>query len=133
MTVLILDDEARQQIQEIKLYAENNFFTLEQLRKIIEAKESIGNDPRFSCIIETGFRVVFTIEQHPGGWMKHFSASVNNQGRYPNEEAVGMLMTEFGFTRNLRDCHVFLEKSEEAVNVLEPVDTGELINGDSSS
>ena len=55
-----------------------------------------GENENYVITIPLNFRVVFTIEQYPGGWFKHLSVSVPVKNKGPHPQAVEMIMAEFG-------------------------------------
>jgi hypothetical protein len=78
-----------------------------------------GDYPNHSMKISQGYRVVFSIEEQPVGWCKHLSVSVDAVGRLPCQEAVELIMKEFGMGNDIHDClNIWIEKESQAVNVL---------------
>jgi hypothetical protein len=97
-------------------YAYEHQISLSDMYKIRNGlKNPVGLDKNYNCIIDDGFRVVFSIEQHPNQLMKHISISENNAHLKPDD--VKIILNEFGFQNSLEDCVVYLESN--AVNILE--------------
>lgn len=73
--VLVLDETAKERIKEIKQYAENNPYSMDDLLDIKNgAQEPPGNNAFFSCYIPQGFSVVYTMELYKE------KQSLNNSG-----------------------------------------------------
>lgn len=123
MTPLLIDETVKARIQEVRAYAEKNKLNRAMMERIVAGEEPfVGEDPGFECSIPFGFRVVFSIEEHPCGWCHHFSMSVETPGRVPNINAVRLLMMEFGISRPLEECLVEMENCiPPAVNVIAPI------------
>ncbi|MDD5556686.1 MAG: hypothetical protein PHN82_05475 [bacterium] len=123
MRALILDDGIRGEIRRVADHARRHPLPLRMLRDIMAGRRrAVGYDPRFVCEIPMGFRVVFSIEEHPGGWMRHISISVGG-GNLPHPAAVRQIAGEFGFTGDLGDCERWVEETEDAraVNLVQPL------------
>lgn len=126
---LVIDNEVRKEIERVRKHAEKNVYTLDDLLDMKNGQLGPpGNDPNFTCHIPMGFKVVFSIEHQPGGKMRHMSMS-SGPGRLPSQQAVEMVMHEFGFKApTILDLYnVSIEeeipgKTYAAVNVLELVD-----------
>jgi hypothetical protein len=70
------------------------------------------------------FDVTFSIENHPGGMMRHMSMSIVREGRVPSPEAVWMVAEELGFSGGLESSQVWFEDltdGSKAVNVVQPI------------
>ncbi len=121
---LVIDEAARERIAAVREFAEDNFIDEQQMRRLMETGEAIGDLDGYSVNLDFGFRVVYTIERHPGGWMKHLSMSLNVPNRGPSPPAVDMVLEEFGFqgrvTDKSHDMVVYLEQ-DTIVNVIEPL------------
>lgn len=121
MSVLIIDEEAKARIREVKEYAERNHFSIDDLLDIKNGtQEPPADNAFFSCCIMVGYRVVYTIMNQPAvGLVRHMSISRNEQ--LPPVEAVKMLMEEFGFEITLEECYSYIEDTPtgKAINVIE--------------
>jgi hypothetical protein len=117
---LIIDDEARDKIKTVVAYAEANRHTIERMKRLASGDATpAGKNESNVLKLDHGYKVVFSIEEQAMGWCRHLSVSVNTPGRYPNEQAVLMIMSEFGMGNRFEDClKVWLEEEAEAVNVL---------------
>lgn len=129
MRCLVIDEAAKERINQTKKYAEANFLSLGQILEMIEGpkKFCVGDNPNFTCELFDGFRIVYSIMEYPNkhtkeseGYHRHISISVSGSG-LPNVEAVKMIMKEFGFKNEFEKCVVFLE-NDKAVNVVEKID-----------
>ncbi len=122
MSVLIIDEEAKARIKEVKEYAERNHYSIDDLLDIKNGvQEPPGDNGFYSCHLMEGYRVVYTIEDQPSvGLVRHMSISLNEQ--LPSVPSVQLIMEEFGFENQLQDCYLFLEDTPtgKAINVLEP-------------
>lgn len=132
MTPLLVDDEVKAAIKQVVDYAEQHRIDIIELKRLIEEKTFVGDDPLRSLIIPYGFRCVFSIEEQSFGWTRHLSVSVVNvdgerysqkKGRFPNERAVRMIMDEFGMTKPFESCHIYLDEAKVngSINIIEPM------------
>lgn len=124
MRVLVLDEKAKEAIRRVIAYADNHRFTTHDLMKIMEGMAPpAGDDSGYACVLEDGFRIVFSYEQQPDpiGWARHISISVAATDRLPHPAAVTMIIKEFGFSGNLDNCQTWVEDlgDVKAINVLE--------------
>lgn len=121
---LVIDNVAKKAIYDVCEHAYANRFSKEDMERLIEGKISIGDDPKFACELKFGYRCVFSLEEQPIGECRHLSISVDSKDKYPNIEAVKVLLKEFGFKYPLEDknhCHVYLEEEIRAVNIISPI------------
>lgn len=84
----------------------------------------VGDNPDFVVKLPFGYRVVFSIEDQPGGMVRHLSMSVDTPWKVPNPLAVEMVMQEIGFESPLSDCIKRFEDTSPAhtaVNVWEKI------------
>lgn len=98
MRPLVIDDAVRADIKRVVAYAEAHRVPLPEMRLHADGKlPPPGDDNRFVCVLPRGFRCVYTVEYHPSGLYRHLSVSVPDPGRAPNETAVILIASEFGF------------------------------------
>lgn len=122
---LVIADAERAAIRRLTDHAERNIVTSARiLRTIAGSERPVGDDPNFVCVIPVGYRCVYSIEEQPKfGTCWHLSISVLGEGAAPNEAAVEMLASEFGFRGKIKDMdHVWTEpvtKAKVAVNLLQ--------------
>lgn len=125
MRILLIDDAIRARIAAIIEYAEANVIPIDEQLDVKNGElPPAGDNKAYRCIIPDGFRVIYTIEEHPQGKVRHLSMSVNVEGNCPSPEAVSMIMKEFGFKTRLAVAKVYLEDigpNHKAVNVLEMI------------
>lgn len=101
MRVAVLDEAALAEIAALCLHADTHRLPLEEQTRVSRgARPPVGDDPDFSLTISGIYRCVFSIEEHPGGWMRHLSISIidpNRERPMPSPEAVQAIAQEFGF------------------------------------
>jgi hypothetical protein len=119
MRALVIDNDAKARIASLKAHAERNIISLAEMKKLIETGNVIGDDDANSIDLFHGFRVVYSLEEHPMGLCHHISISVDTPGKLPNEFAVQAIMDEFGFPLKLRQCHAGIDGP--AIGVICPV------------
>jgi hypothetical protein len=130
MRLLIIDKDAIEAIQKVVSYAEAHKSSIDQLKEAMAGERlPAGDDPGHVCFFNNGIRVVYSIEDQPMGMCRHLSVSVEASGtyKYPSEEAVTMIMTEFGFKYPLKDSKIWIEEdvltpgglNVTAINVLQ--------------
>jgi hypothetical protein len=114
MIPLILDGTKLKSIRE---FAEANPFSLSDLYLIMEGKvPCAGEREGHVCYLDFGFKVVFSIEEHPHKdtgtvWLRHMSVSLKESTgtRVPSIQAIELLCNALGF-EPLEKCMVRLEK-----------------------
>jgi len=106
-------------------YAEENRTTLQMLMYIQSGgMPPPGDYAARSAKMPVGYRVVYTIEEHPqeGGktkWFKHLSISCDN--KMPSTHAGQAIMRAFGYGP-IEDCIVYKEDGGgiiESINIIE--------------
>lgn len=97
MTPLVIDDTVKATIAKLVKFADERRMSFKEVYRRTQRNDPPGNDPNYCCFIPMGFKVVFTIEEQPAGWARHFSISSQNHQRTPNPEGVNMLLPLFGF------------------------------------
>lgn len=118
---LVIDEDAKEKISGLKKYAFDHKFDKVILKKISIGKSPpCGDDPNFTIKLFEGFRIAFSIEEHPCGWMRHISISVDAKNKCPSIASVKVLIKLFDFKNNIRESFTYLENNE-AVNVLEKI------------
>lgn len=127
--VLFIDDEVRKEISEVLSYALEHPVLLPMLRENFTA----GDDAFYACYLKPYYRCVFSYEQQPIGWCRHFSMSVESRDKLPPVPVVDAVMPEFGFKGTVMEAtlkdllKVWLEPEESpyAVNILSPLRSDE--------
>ncbi len=107
-------------IIDLLVNAENNKIGISEMLLIMKGiSPPKGDLPEFSINLEEGFRVVLTIEQHPGGWMRHVSVSTNKQA--PTDEEIWKIIDRLGFSREEK-FHSYIECGPgiESKNIIQP-------------
>jgi hypothetical protein len=108
LELILQQEEVRNNINKLVNHAEANVLTyeymLEQSQKVKLGIpiDSIGSDPNHNIVLPLGFRVVFSIEEHPVGKCRHLSMSKNDNENITPEESL-LIMEYFGFKSNLID------------------------------
>lgn len=122
MRALIIDDEARIEINKVIAYAQDHKIDFPSMEKMMSGEaDPVGDNAFYACYLNEGYRVVFSFEEQPCGWCRHLSVSVDTMHKLPNVPAVELIMKEFGFTGGVHDCiNVWIE-NERAINVLQQV------------
>lgn len=135
MNPVMIDNTVRTAIKELVGKAFANPVSLESIKARIAAGENVTNPEArsaetdafhddLSLIIPSGYKVVFTVEEQPGGLSRHLSMSSPTPGRAPIPAAVQMVMDEFGFETPLQECFIYPETFQQnwvAINVIERI------------
>lgn len=125
---LIIDKAAKDRIQNVKRYAHENFLDERIMQNIVSEGWAPGDIDGYSCNLDIGFRVVYTVEKHPLGWCRHMSMSLAATDRVPSIHAVDMVLEELSFKGRLAkkdQCLRVYMEDNGAVNVIEAVDMDE--------
>jgi hypothetical protein len=130
MRALIVDDVVRAAIRRVVDHAENFPFVVGVVKLIAAGHLASPTfvDPGLRLTIPVGWRVCFTIEQHPPYvWCRHISVSVaGDEMAGANMLGVQAIMTEFGMNGAIEDCAVYVEHGDHpAINVVDRI-RGEL-------
>lgn len=97
MRPVVLDDAVKARIKEVIAYAREHRTTLDQMKAIMaDPKLCVGDRTEYEVMIQFGVRVVYSIEQHPGGWFHHVSISVNRPGKYIHPIVADEILALFG-------------------------------------
>jgi hypothetical protein len=129
MRVLIINDEIKKKIKNVISYAKCFPFEIKDMKKLSSGQIGPpGDNQNYSVELFSGYRVVFSFEEHPSGWYKHLSVSVDTEGKLPSIPSVEVILQEFGFGGNLTIMdmdNVWIEKGY-AVNIVKKLEPGEL-------
>jgi hypothetical protein len=124
---LVIDRIARENIERVIKYAFDHKIKIEVMRKMVTGEVvAPGYSPNYTCEIFNGYRVVLSIEEHPMGWCRHISISVDG-GLLPSIEAAKLIIKEFGFESPLENCVTRIEEipddieRPQAIEVIEPI------------
>lgn len=118
MRPLIITEETQQKIFDLIEFAEESKIPLSEMKKIAAGiLPPVGDFKTHSIEIPFNYRIVFSIEEHPGGWFKHLSISVPGRGNYPSVPSVEIIASQFDMP-DLKQCYVYAEEGVEAINVL---------------
>jgi hypothetical protein len=122
MRPLILDEEAKSDIQKVINFAEAHKITSKLISKTLEGEyPPVGDYGPHSCQLSFGFRVVYSLEEQSVGWCRHLSVSVDSKDKLPSIPAVEAIMKEFGFTGSIMDSLNVWVENDKAVNVLQQI------------
>ena len=127
MRPLIIGDDERKKIRRLIDYAHKHIFDMKKMKKLTKGNiRPAGERKEFVIFLPIGFRIVYSLEEHPMGLMKHLSISVEAAGRYPSIEAVIMILKEFGFNSKIGDKNskIYEEKEYESINRIERYENG---------
>ena len=110
---LVIDEE---KLVDLKAFAQSHPIPLPAMKQIVAGEAPIvGDRDGYSIDFDFGYRLVFSIEEHPCGWMRHMSMSQAWPGRNPNQVAIKLICAALGFPP-LDQCIVGLDG--EAVSVI---------------
>lgn len=99
---LMVSSNEMARITEVLQYADIHRFNIQDLKRIIAGEaEPAGDNPAFEVMLPMGYRVVYTIEEHPGGWAKHISVSTVPRSSTLTGGALNRIMQLFGFRHDL--------------------------------
>ena len=95
MRTLIIDDEAKRKVKEVRNFAEKveHYYDLDN--DPFAAGTPPGDDPRHVCELNT-YHCVFSMTVSHGILYRHFSMSIPSE-KYPNPFAVWTVAELFGF------------------------------------
>lgn len=118
MRILQIDKKAKEAILRLKLYAENHKVDLETMKKMVNRIVSpVGDNLNYVCYLHDGYRIVFSIEEHPSGWYRHISISVENN-TLPSISSTELIMKEFGFQGAVENCaDIWIEENISVAGV----------------
>ena len=127
MRILQIIPETEEDIEKLLKYADENRFSTAMLKLIQDGSlEGAGENPDYVLHIHDGYRVVYSLEEHPnkekgkpGIWLRHISISVDRLKKYPQPVAVQMILKAFKMSENFEDCHSWIDKESEAINILQ--------------
>lgn len=106
---LLIDQKAKDDIENVIKYAEAHRMTTEQLLERIETGNAVGSDENHVCNFYDGFRVVYSIEEQPNmGLCSHLSVSVSDANRLPSVPAMEMIAESFRL-KKLEDGYLYVE------------------------
>jgi hypothetical protein len=114
MIQLVIDHAKLRALRE---YAEAHPIPVEQMYAIARGElPPVGDREGYRCFLPTGFKVVFSVEDHPqrrGGSvrLRHLSVSLSEPTgtQVPSPKALATLCRELGFAAPLEQCFVRLE------------------------
>ena len=129
MRPLVIGENEKEALSKLKQNAESNIFSFDDLLDMKnEVTEIVGDRPDFFCYIPVGYRVVYSIEEHPlkegGGFLKirHASISVDKPKSLPSPEACELIIKELGYENGMENCQLSIENISEtkaAVTILD--------------
>jgi hypothetical protein len=121
MSIPIIFDDAK--INTVKLYAENNIVSKDEIMKIYENNSSIIGDRKEHCIfLDFGYKFVYSIEEIPTTdfktiyKIKKLSGSCLRIGRYPSIETMQIMLAKLGMSK-LEDCRVLVNSDNTVPNI----------------
>lgn len=125
MRPFIINEEITSKLKALAEHAEKNPFSLDDLLDIINGQAKMAGDyDEFTANLPFGYRLVYSVEEHPNGNFRHLSMSVDTDGKLPNDIIVRECMSMLGFKNQLENCFVSLEDispKRQAVNVMEAI------------
>ena len=125
MRPFVIDEETKSKFTSLALHAERNPFSMDDLLDVYnKAEKPAGDFSEFTLMLPFGYKVVYSIEKQVKGDVRHFSMSVDADGKLPNEMVVRECLKMLGFKNELENCIVRLEDyapKRQAINVLEVI------------
>lgn len=126
MAALLMGPDQAEALRSVRRHAEAHPVPLAEVFRRYEHREPVL-DGACICDLPVGFRVVFTVEQHPAGWTRHLSVSGPTPGRLPNSYAMMTIGRALGMRMMVFDptAETYFEGPEKApyaVNVIEPME-----------
>jgi hypothetical protein len=120
-SILILDDKSRNNLKDLKDYAEENPIDLERMKKIVALESPpIGDDEAHVVHLPLSIRVVYSLEQHINALCKHLSVSSVRQEEPPGPDLVQMIANELDFGDIRKESVAYFEDfgTGKAVNII---------------
>jgi hypothetical protein len=129
MAALLMGPAQDEILRAVRVHAEANRIPRAELVRRYEAHEPVL-DAGCRCELPVGFKVAFTIEEHPppAGWARHLSVSAPVPGRLPNSYAMALIGRALGMRMQIFDptSTTYFEPLDggppRAVNVIEPIE-----------
>jgi hypothetical protein len=125
---MLITDQVRARVAEIKAYAKEHIFDLPELLRRMGPPEmredlAVGNNSNFCIEIPFGYRCVYSQERQVAGLCAHLSMSVDGDDptAMPNPVAVEKVLELFGMKPLKEALYVGMEELEEghkAVNII---------------
>jgi hypothetical protein len=117
---LIIDEETKLKIKQVIASAQFHPWTSDIMRKVMQGEyPPAGDYEELTVTIPVGYKAVFSLEEQPLGWCQHLSVSVDTDGKLPSQEAIAVVMEEFGMGNDLHDCiNVWVDPDTQSINIL---------------
>jgi len=124
---LVINNE---ELTALRKYAEENPISVAEMRAIMAGEvPAVGEREGYDRNFDIGYRVVFTIEEHPQSdgstkWLRHMSMSVAAPSRSPSPLALGLIGEQLGFPiknseLDYEKCKLWSEDGDpEAINAV---------------
>jgi len=122
---LCIDDATKIKIKQVVANAQLHPWTSDIMRRVMQGEyPPAGDYENLKIIIPVGYKAVFSLEEQPLGWCQHLSVSINTEGKLPSQEAIAVIMEEFGMGADLHDCiSVWVDPDTQSINVLTALKT----------
>jgi len=125
MRPLIIDDTVRQDLKSLGEHARADEYSLDDLLDLMNGRiDPPGMDEKFFRLVPVGYKVVCTVENHPGCKMLHASISVNAENKLPHPVSIQAIIEELGFKGKLGsdDPNMTVHTNEPGcINILEKI------------
>lgn len=125
---LLLDDNFKQKLTNLKKYAEEHPMQLSELLKIMDkSAPPAGEREGHVVYLEAAYRVVYSIEHHPQrsghgtNPIRHLSVSIQSKSpiyTHPSMESVNEIAKELGFIIADQKKHPILRKEDKAYKAI---------------
>jgi hypothetical protein len=131
MTALIIGDQERAVIAELKAFASANLFDARAAIEAATSNEAVYREMMrsLSITLPVAYVVTFSHERQPFGIARHISISLDVPNKMPGVAAVEFILREFGMKPLAESAGVWVEDVSpglRAVNVVQPL---EIANG----
>lgn len=125
----------KQEISRVLNHANRHKITREKVEQMFAKKLlPVGDDPNYRCFLKAGkrtYRVVFSYEEQPVGWMRHISMSCDKPMSVMEVNQIlniflfksPPLVDLLGESTPSPSMRVWWEKAVNALNIIEAVDT----------
>lgn len=119
MRVLIIDNNVKLNAKLLIEHASANPLTMDDIVKTLDGlKEPVGNDPKFTLMIDDGYKVVYSIEEQSKGKVKHMSISVNEPKKLPSPDAVEEIMKLLEFKDPIESAFLDIEEIDNDLSAI---------------
>lgn len=116
LEIIFMDNDINTKISDVILHAEANPFSFEVMKNASENNLPIiekGCDD-FEILLPMGYRIIYTVEEHPMGLCRHISVSHNME--QPSFDDLLQILNHFGFKTTIHDEKAYIYGENCMVN-----------------